>query len=94
MDANSVEPEQPADRKPSVKIDQQICKACGLCIVYCPRKVLRRGEKVNDLGYAATEYVGEGCSGCGTCFYVCPEPGAVTVTRPERPAKHVEDAGS
>lgn len=71
-------------KAPCVLIDAGLCKACGLCIAFCPRRVLSSGKKVNDLGYRATRYDGEGCIGCGTCFYVCPEPGAVTVIRPVR----------
>lgn len=69
---------------PSVVIDAGLCKACGLCVAFCPRRVLSPGKKVNALGYRATVYDGAGCIGCGTCFYVCPEPGAVTVIRPAR----------
>ena len=64
---------------PGVLIHADQCKACGLCIEFCPKKLLRQGETINALGYAATEYVGEGCTGCGTCYYVCPEPGGITV---------------
>jgi len=69
---------------PTVIIDFELCKGCGLCIAWCPKKVLRSSGRVNRLGYVATEYAGEGCIGCGTCFYVCPEPGAVSVIRPDR----------
>jgi MinD superfamily P-loop ATPase len=34
---------------------------------------------LNHFGYLTASYDGTGCSGCGICFYVCPEPGAVTV---------------
>jgi Pyruvate/2-oxoacid:ferredoxin oxidoreductase delta subunit len=37
-----------------------------------PLHVLRQG-------YFSISYVGSGCTGCGVCFYVCPEPGAITV---------------
>ena len=80
-------PPPPAERAPGVVVHADLCKACGLCIRHCPRKVLRRGKAINELGYEATEYVGEGCVGCGTCFYVCPEPGALTVVRPAKREK-------
>lgn len=66
---------------PAVVIHQQLCKACGLCIANCPKKVLARGDQINAQGYPATQYGGEGCIGCGTCFYMCPEPGAITVIK-------------
>jgi MinD superfamily P-loop ATPase len=34
---------------------------------------------LNRQGYYAAGYSGSGCTGCGICFYVCPEPGAITV---------------
>jgi len=66
---------------PHVIIHGDLCKACGLCIEFCPKKVLVKGEAINSLGYESTVYAGEGCSACGTCFYICPEPGAVTVIK-------------
>ncbi len=65
----------------TVIIDKELCKGCGLCIKFCPKKVLKVGSYINKMGYPATEYVGEGCIGCGTCFYMCPEPGAITVIK-------------
>lgn len=79
VDAPSAEAEVP---RPIIRAD--LCKACGLCIASCPKQVLRPGEYINELGYVATEYTGEGCIGCGTCYYVCPEPAAIAVARPPR----------
>ena len=62
-----------------VIIKPELCKACGLCIEFCPKKVLAKGKAISGMGYEFTVYCGEGCIGCGTCFYVCPEPGVVTV---------------
>ncbi len=66
---------------PTVIVHADNCKACGLCIAFCPKKVLAKGTAINILGYEATVYAGTGCIGCGTCFYVCPEPGAITVIK-------------
>jgi 2-oxoglutarate ferredoxin oxidoreductase subunit delta len=62
-----------------VEIDQQECKGCGLCVEACNIHVLRLGEGLNHLGYHPATYDGHGCNGCGLCFFVCPEPGAITV---------------
>ncbi|MDD4816551.1 MAG: 4Fe-4S dicluster domain-containing protein [Victivallaceae bacterium] len=55
------------------------CKGCGRCVIACPKKILKLGEKLNVQGYPAAYQAADGCIGCGGCFYQCPEPGAVTV---------------
>ena len=42
---------------------------------------LRLSDRLNRYGYHPVAYEGQGCTGCGICFFVCPEPGAVTVLR-------------
>ncbi len=70
---------RPSQNEPFVKVDHRICKACGLCIAFCPRKVLKVSDSVNSLGYRATAYAGTGCIGCGICYDLCPEIGVITV---------------
>ena len=62
-----------------IKIDEQECKGCGLCIEACPPHVIAMSDKFNHYGYRTANYAGAGCTGCGVCFMVCPEPGAITV---------------
>jgi len=64
-----------------LRIDDEECKGCGLCIEACPPKVISMGERLNHYGYRTAIYTGAGCTGCGICFMVCPEPGAITVYR-------------
>jgi NAD-dependent dihydropyrimidine dehydrogenase PreA subunit len=70
-----------------VIVKKELCKACGLCIEFCPKKVLSKGTTISEMGYEYTVYCGEGCIGCGICFYVCPEPDALTVYKKERSEK-------
>lgn len=50
------------------------CKGCGLCVLFCPTKVLRMSDTLNDQGHACPELVDfEGCTGCGLCFRMCPD---------------------
>jgi len=46
-------------------IDQERCRACGLCTLYCPTCSIRQdGDRfVIDLSY---------CKGCGICAEECP----------------------
>ncbi|MGO8756651.1 MAG: ferredoxin family protein [Terracidiphilus sp.] len=64
-----------------LRVDEQECKGCGLCIEACPPKVISMSERLNHYGYNTALYAGSGCTGCGICFMVCPEPGAITVYR-------------
>jgi NAD-dependent dihydropyrimidine dehydrogenase PreA subunit len=53
-------------------------------------------SELNAYGVHPAHYKGEGCTGCGICFYVCPEPGAITVYRalPEKKAEEVAHAAA
>jgi len=59
--------------------DQQIfydwCKACGICIEFCPKKVYDRDEQ----GKPVIENP-DGCIGCLFCEQHCPEL-AITITK-------------
>lgn len=61
------------------------CKACGRCVVACPKQVLVMGEAINERGYRFAVYTGAGCIGCAACFYTCPEPNAIEVHIPQKP---------
>lgn len=63
------------------KIDPEECKGCGLCIAACPPKCLFFEAHLSAYGVRPAAYSGTGCSACSICFYVCPEPGAITVYR-------------
>jgi len=64
----------------SVLISAEECKACGKCIVACPKRILIKGNKINSYGFKYVCCVDEFlCIGCGNCFYSCPEPGAITI---------------
>ena len=68
-----------------LKVDEEECKGCGLCIEACPPKVIAMSERLNHFGYRTAFYAGAGCTGCGICFMACPEPGAITVWRLANP---------
>ena len=57
---------------PKVRIDS--CKGCGLCIAYCPRKVLAFSKRINSRGIRYAEPVKiNNCVDCGTCYLMCPD---------------------
>ena len=77
--------------KPSVKVDPELCKGCGLCIEDCPEDVLKFHSKFNSKGYHYAYYIGENCTGCLTCFYACPEPEVIEVFRKGFEYENIEE---
>jgi NAD-dependent dihydropyrimidine dehydrogenase PreA subunit len=64
-----------------LRVNEDECKGCGLCVAACPPQVIALSEKLNHYGYRTATYAGAGCTGCAICFLACPEPGAITVLR-------------
>ncbi len=64
-----------------VKVNDNECKGCGLCVESCPPKCLELQPELNGYGVHPAHYKGDECTGCGICFYSCPEPGAISVFR-------------
>ena len=57
-----------------IHIASDICKGCGLCVLYCPQDVLRVSSRPNKTGYRVIE-VGhlQNCAGCRLCELNCPD---------------------
>ena len=71
-------------KKPYPVINILECKACGRCILACPKGVLKMSDKLNERGYRYVEYSGSECIGCANCFYSCPEPNAIEIHKPQK----------
>ena len=41
-----------------MRIDEEECKGCGLCIEACPPKVISMSERLNHYGYRTALYAG------------------------------------
>lgn len=62
----------------SVSVDTRLCKACGLCIMVCPKKVFElRAPDGKSVPVREEE-----CIGCTQCFNICPDF-AITVYKKE-----------
>lgn len=71
-----------------VKIDPERCKACGLCIEFCPRGCLGFSEQFNAQGYhPAEQKEPEKCTGCRQCVLMCPDVAIQIYRTVEAPEK-------
>src|SRR5512135_3023084 len=70
-------------RRQMIKIDEEKCTGCGLCIPNCPEGAMQlidgKARLISDLF----------CDGLGACVGYCPE-GAITLT--EREAEPYDEA--
>ncbi len=65
-----------------LKIREDKCKGCGLCIAACPKKILEIDmEKVNVKDYRPIKCINmDECIGCGNCGIMCPD-GVINIYR-------------
>lgn len=60
--------------KGSIRIDQERCKGCALCMEFCPKKAIFLSDTLNVKGYFVVSFdEGRECTGCATCAVMCPE---------------------
>ena len=58
----------------TLKIYNEKCKGCKLCVEVCPKKILEMDGRVNKKGL---QYIvikdRDKCTQCGLCAMVCPD---------------------
>lgn len=52
----------------TIHINQEWCKGCGICVAFCPKKVLAIGENGKS-----TMIDPDNCIKCGMCQMRCPD---------------------
>ncbi len=68
--------------KGKLVFENEKCKACSLCVHYCPTKILELDmTRFNEKGYNLIKVIDEDrCIACGFCAYMCPDS-VITVYR-------------
>ena len=63
-------------------ISKDGCKGCGLCVMSCPKKILKVSDKIsNKNGYFIVEIIDESaCIACANCAIMCPDI-AITIEK-------------
>ncbi|MFH1672567.1 MAG: 4Fe-4S dicluster domain-containing protein [Pseudomonadota bacterium] len=62
-----------------IRIDQERCKGCGLCIETCPHGLIVLSASFNLKGYLPAEHrenetdSNRKCNGCALCAIICPD---------------------
>ncbi len=57
-----------------VRVDQERCKGCELCVDVCPHDLLVMSRRLNAKGYRVPDnHADERCIGCRQCADICPE---------------------
>ena len=59
---------------PKIVVIKDRCKGCGLCIVTCPKKIIKFSDDLNATGDKyAVQFDEEKCIGCKFCGLICPD---------------------
>jgi len=62
------------DIMPKLFIEEKYCKGCGICVEFCPARVLKTSKKMNPRGYFPPESKNmEKCKKCSMCSLLCPD---------------------
>ena len=57
-----------------VHVIRERCKGCGICVEFCPRKLLSVSTEANSKGYYPPDVADRlHCTKCGLCVLLCPD---------------------
>lgn len=70
-----------------LQIESDLCKACELCIAFCPKHCLALSRTLNSRGYYPVVLQdADACNACALCGQICPDV-AIRVYRKIRAKK-------
>lgn len=62
-----------------IKVDEDLCKGCTVCILFCSQNVYKLSKKLDKKGVHLPEPVNQDkCIECNLCVMICPDQ-AITV---------------
>ena len=57
-----------------IKIDENKCKSCYLCMDVCPKNCLKKSDIIGKTGEPIIEFNNNmQCIGCAQCALICPD---------------------
>jgi 2-oxoglutarate ferredoxin oxidoreductase subunit delta len=60
--------------KGTIYLNEDHCKGCSYCVVFCPTEALAMGGRMNRKGYHLPEFIDPmRCNGCDMCGMFCPD---------------------
>jgi len=66
-----------------IVIDKRLCKGCGICVEFCPQKILELGDEIDERGlHLPTAVRPDECKACSICELYCPDF-AIAIVREE-----------
>ena len=68
---------------PHIKIDNNRCKSCYLCIDACPKSLIKKSDVIGKTGECTVKFedIQGQCIGCANCAMVCPDIAIVSVEK-------------
>ncbi len=58
----------------TIYLNEDFCKGCAFCVLFCPVSALAMKGKLNKKGYHLPELVEPSkCTGCDLCGFHCPD---------------------
>lgn len=71
-----------------IYVDSNLCKGCGICVEFCPRRVFKLKEDLSESGvHLAVATEEEKCTLCHLCELYCPDFAIAVVERGKRSSR-------